>query len=97
MPEISIKSVIVEGSINPIKADEINLERVFQVPLKIAGIHEIAIESHVPLVIGQTTLDHARACAERLVSNMANLPVTEQAADLLSMAYAVLHYSKEKS
>lgn len=99
-----VESVVTVGYIGPIKASELrnigavvapkSEEVVVHVPLDIPGIHSPKFVSMDPIVLTPETLEHAKKCAQRLVDSMGNLPMTSQAGDLLSMAFAILHFSK---
>jgi hypothetical protein len=87
---------IVQGSIGPIKAEEIRLDKlVIPVPVP-DNVHIPQLISNEPVVIAPITLAHARACAERVMAMAGSLPHTEQAGDLLAMALTILHYTAKE-
>lgn len=87
---------VFQATIAPIEANKIRLDRL-TVPVPAPpGVHVPEIVSHSPLVMGEKTLEHARTCAERVIERMGNLPHSAEAGDLLSMAYAILHYTKDR-
>ena len=82
-PKISV------GYMEPIRADRLRLDFAFQLP----GVHSTKLECENPVVVAQESLDHARVCAQRVIDGLENFPHTEQAGDLIAMAYAILHYA----
>lgn len=88
-------SKIVQGSIQPMQAGKLHLDRL-AVPLVLPDVHVVKLVSERPLVVAPESLDHAAACAERVIARMRTLPHTTEAGDLLAMAYAILHYAGKK-
>jgi hypothetical protein len=86
-PEIRV------GYIQPITANDL-LPGVLQmkVPVVSPGIFKPEFVSHDPVRMTGRTLDHALSVAQRTVALKDQMPHTELSGDLLSMAYAVLHY-----
>ena len=88
-------SKIVTANISPIKVKDLKNLFTLQVPLIYPEIHCPQVDSSSGIV-GQKTLDHAFECAQRIIDSMETLPHTEQAGDLLAMAYAIKHYKENK-
>ena len=85
-------SKIVEGKIGPIPAHEIRIP--IQAP---PGVHTPQLISADPLVLAPETIAYARAQAQRVFDTMGTLPHTKEAGDLIALALAVLHFTKESA
>ena len=84
---------MVVASIAPITADKIRWDRISPPPPAAREIHCVTLESDDPVVVAQRSLDHALKVAGRIRANLADMPVTPEAGDLISLAFAVLHYN----
>lgn len=91
----------VQASIDPIKAKDIRLgrskKREVIVPLpKPPGLHFPEFESVGPVVLKPESVERALVCARRVIAVMGQLPHTEQALDILTMAYAIEHFTNKE-
>ena len=93
---MSEEAKVAQATINPIQAKDIRLgrrKREVIVPLpKPPGMHFPEFESVDPVVLKAQSVEHAITCARKVIAMKGRLPHTEQALDLLSMAYAIEHY-----
>jgi hypothetical protein len=97
------ESKVVTAYIAPIRADKLKITSLdelaadpepvtVEVSLEIPGIHAVQLESRVPLVVREDSLEYAETIAESIVAKMSELPHTAFAGDMLALAFAVLHY-----
>lgn len=94
-------SQIAVGTIAPIKASEIRLpakplELFVPIPAP-PGVHTPRLISADPIVLAPETIAYAREQALRVFNTMGSLPHTKEAGDLISLALAVLHFTKESA
>ncbi len=92
---------VAQAAIDPIQAKDIRLgrskKREVIVPLpKLLGLHFPEFESVDPVVLKPESVEHALVCARRVIAAMGQLPHTEQALDILTMAYAIEHYANKE-
>lgn len=89
---------IVSAGMSPIQLKDLRAgalkEISVDVPLVRPDLTTPKFVSHDPLVMAPETLEQAADAARRVIDGMKNLPHNQQAADLLAMAYAVLHYDR---
>jgi hypothetical protein len=85
---------IASATIIPIKAKDIKFIGT-RYAFKIDGIFSPELVNENPIRVTEETLSHAETCARKIIDRMSNLPWSKEASDLLSMAYAILHYEAE--
>lgn len=94
-----MESRIVQGSISPINAADINLvakEHTVHVPVDVPGVF---VPSFVPdeqvWLVTDETRTHAQTVARKFVEQLSQLPHTPEVGDLLALVFTVLHKEKK--
>lgn len=95
---------IVQGTIGPITARKIRIDKLLEAPVTVQvpvppadGVFAPQFVSQDPIVMTPETVQHAVSCAKRVVAIMGKLPNTPEAGDLVTMAFAILHYENKEA
>lgn len=80
---------------NDLPEDADPRERTMRVPIHPPDVFIPRFVDADKGIVTKETINHARAVALQMRSNMGDLPSTAAAGDLLAMVFAVLHFTRE--